>query len=255
MAKPAKKTNSSLYPPSTPTNLVVRNGILALVEVMPKTALLAGATGLVGRELLKLLLNDSSYQQVVVFSRKSPDTIHPKLKLVEGSLDELAKYSGKYTADHAFCCLGTTMAQAGSQEAFKKVDLEYVVAFAKLARSCGVERFALVSALGASPGSSVFYNRVKGEAEEAIKALHFKHTIILRPSLLLGQRKQSRPAEAAGQWLARKLDFLFVGPLKKYRAIKAEDVAAATLYLSHTGHNAWRLAENEEIPALADLYQ
>ncbi len=254
MAKPARKTINS-GPIGIVAKLVGRNGILADVEILPKTALIAGATGLVGKELLRLLLEDPNYQQIVVFSRRPPETIHPKLTIIEGSLDDLAAYHGKFQADHAFCCLGTTMAQAGSKEAFRKVDFDYVLAFAKLARSCGVERFALVSALGADASSAVFYNKVKGEAEEALQQIHFKHSIILRPSILLGQRNQNRPAEKTAQWVAEKMDFLFVGPLAKYRGVKAVEVAAAALYLCATTDISRRVAENDELHGLAALYR
>ncbi len=188
-----------------------------------KTAILVGATGLVGGHVLELLLEN--YERVVVISRRSLDRSHPKLveRLVD--FEHLAERAAAFEGDDLFCCLGTTLKAAGSQEAFRRVDHDYVVELARLAAERGTARFFLVSALGADADSRVFYNRVKGETEAAVSALPFRAVHLVRPSLLLGRRTESRPAERAGQWFGRLAAPLFVGPLARYRAIEAADVA------------------------------
>ena len=216
---------------------------------------MVGATGLVGQQLLLLLLDCPDYQQVIAITRKPVDMVHPKLLNPVFSLEKMENWGEPIKADHAFCCLGTTMAKAGSKEAFRQVDFDFCLSFARLCRSKGVEKMVLVSSLGADSSSPVFYSKVKGEAENAIAEMHFKQTIILRPSILLGPRNESRPGEAIGQFVAKNLSFLFLGPLAKYKGIAATEVARAMIYLAKTNTKELRLAENDEIADLAGHYQ
>jgi uncharacterized protein YbjT (DUF2867 family) len=152
------------------------------------------------------------------------------------------------SAEDAFCCLGTTIKKAGSQEAFRAVDHDAVLAFAKAARKAGARRFLLVSALGANPSSRVFYNRVKGETEEDLKAVGFESLIILRPSLLLGDRAESRPGEHAAIVVSKVL-----GPLLRPfsgRPIEARTVARAMLALARDAANGTRVALSGELHGL-----
>ncbi|HKP74220.1 MAG TPA: oxidoreductase, partial [Longimicrobiaceae bacterium] len=146
-----------------------------------------------------------------------------------------------------FCCLGTTIAKAGSQEAFYRVDHDYPVAAAKLASERGAKRFLIVTALGGNPASRVFYNRVKGEVERDVAAFPFEGVGILRPSLILGPRDERRPAEAWAQKLAPLASPLLWGPLRKYRAIPATAVAAAMVRLAKEGFRGVRVLESDEI--------
>ena len=155
---------------------------------MGKTALLVGATGLVGGFVLEQLLEDAYYDSVVVLSRKSLQLQHTKLKEVLVNFDQLENYTNDIKADVVFCCLGTTIKAAGSQEAFKKVDYEYPLRVAEIAKQNGASAFLIVTALGAAKSSIIFYNRVKGEVEEAIGSLHFDAFHILQPSLIIGER-------------------------------------------------------------------
>ena len=165
-----------------------------------RTALLAGASGLVGGHLLQRLLADPRYKRVVTVSRKALGIEHPKLRSLITDFDaiEAAMAGLGETVDDAFCALGTTIKTAGSRAAFRRVDFGYVVAFARAARAVGARRFMLVSAIGASARSRIFYLRVKGETEEAVAALGYPALHIFRPGLLLGQRAESRPREALG---------------------------------------------------------
>jgi len=196
------------------------------------TALLAGATGLVGRNLLDLLLAAPEYDRVITLGRRKFDLTHPKLEQVIVDFAVLDQGLGDRRCDDVFCCLGTTIRQAGSRENFRTVDHAAVLALAWAAQRRGARRFFLVSALGADPDSRVFYNRVKGETEEALQVLGFPTLAIFQPSLLLGVRPQPRLGErlmAAGLWL---LDPLLVGRFRKYRAIQAAAVARAMLRAS-----------------------
>ena len=196
-----------------------------------RTALLAGASGLVGGHLLQRLLADPRYKRVITVSRKVLGIEHPKLRSLITDFDPIeAAIAGLgETVDDAFCALGTTIKTAGSRAAFRRVDFGYVVAFARAARAVGARRFMLVSAIGASARSRIFYLRVKGETEEAVAALGYPALHIFRPGLLLGQRAESRPREALGMALMPFLNPLMLGPAKAYRGIPADTVAAAMI--------------------------
>ncbi|MEI6106490.1 MAG: oxidoreductase [Opitutae bacterium] len=205
-----------------------------------RTALLAGASGLVGEFLLRQLLDSPEYGRVIALVRRPLAHAHPKLVTVTVDFADLEKAGGDLKCDDAFCCLGTTIkaarstssGRAGSRAAFRAVDHTAVLAFAWLARRHGAERMFVVSALGANAHSRVFYNRVKGETEEALEVLDFQTLAIFRPSLLLGRRAQSRPGERIGAVILWVAEPLLVGGLKKYRAIPAEVVARAMVRCS-----------------------
>ena len=197
-----------------------------------RTALIAGATGLVGGFLLRQLLAAPEYDRVISLGRRSLDLAHPKLTQVIADFAALEKTTADLPCDDAFCCLGTTIKRAGSQAAFRAVDHVAVLAFAWAARRNGAQRFFVISSLGANARSRVFYNRVKGETEEALEVLAFKTLAIFRPSLLLGPRPETRLGERVGEvimWLAEPL---LLGGLRQYRAIEAEVVARAMLRCS-----------------------
>lgn len=194
-----------------------------------KTALIAGATGLVGGFVLKRLLASPDYGAVIAVTRRSLGISHPKLTEIvtdfEHVEDAIAHKGTR--VDDAFCALGTTIRKAGSQSAFARIDLDYVAAFARAARAAGATRFLLVSAIGASPDSRVFYSRIKGEAEQAVASIDFGATHIFRPGLIFGERNERRPAEAVMMAAMPALNLLLVGSLDIYRGIPADTIAAA----------------------------
>jgi uncharacterized protein YbjT (DUF2867 family) len=197
--------------------------------MIERTALVAGATGLVGGFLVRKLLASPAYGRVVVLVRASSGLVHPKLHEIVVNFDRLESSvaaSGE-KVDDAFCALGTTIKRAGSQEAFRRVDFDYVVAFAKAAEAAGARQFLLVTAIGSSAKSGIFYSRVKGEAENAVAALGFAATHIFRPGMLLGRRGESRPGEAVAQALTPFVNPLLLGPAAAYRGIDAQTVAAS----------------------------
>src|SRR5258706_16131584 len=194
-----------------------------------KTALLAGATGLIGGQLLELLLNDIRYTSVIAISRKPLGVSHSKLRNAVADISSLERYKDQLAADDVFCCLGTTMGKAKSKEAFRQVDHDYPVLLAKLSRERGAKQYLLVSALGANKSSFIFYNRVKGMTEEAIASIGFESYHILRPSLLVGPRAEHRAGEVAARWFYGVFGFLIP---KKYKSIESVKVARAMLALA-----------------------
>ncbi|MDO8423395.1 MAG: NAD(P)H-binding protein [Parvibaculum sp.] len=194
-----------------------------------RTALVAGASGLVGGSLIRQLLASPTYTKVIAITRRELDIDDPKLRQIVIPLDDMESFLTEaiVRADDAFCALGTTIKVAGSQAAFRKVDHDYVVAFARAAKAAGAARFMLVTAIGASSASKIFYSRVKGEAEEAVAAVGFEALHIFRPGLLLGARGERRAAESLMMKLSPLLNPLMLGAATVYRSINAEVVAAA----------------------------
>ena len=194
-----------------------------------RNALIAGATGLVGSSLLKQLLTDELYSNITIIVRKPLDLKHPKLTQLQVDFDSLESLEAGMQVDDVFCALGTTIKTAGSQEAFYKVDFTYVVNLGKWSQAHEVKRLLIVSAMGASAQSGIFYNRVKGEMEAAVKQLPISQVQVFRPSLLMGNRNERRGGEKFAQVIMGALGFLFVGPLLKYKAIHADVVAKAMI--------------------------
>lgn len=195
------------------------------IDKQGKTAILLGATGLVGEALLRELLADNNYKAVKLFSRRSSSISHPKIQEYLGDIVKLDAFAKDFTGDEVFCCIGTTAAKTKDKQQYKAIDIGIPTIAARLAKANNIEFFAVISALGANPKSPVFYNRVKGEMECAVLAENIKHTYIVRPSLLYGQRKETRLAEDIGNALLSGLRPLMLGALKKYHPISAKKVA------------------------------
>lgn len=216
-----------------------------------QNALIAGATGLVGKHLLSLMLNSNQYHRVYVLTRRPLEMEHPKLEEVLVDFDTLPEQQLP-AVDDVFCCLGTTMKKAGSKEAFREVDFLYPYGLAQKALEQGAKQYLLVSAMGANRRSFFFYNRVKGEVEENISKLSAYKTIgIFRPSLLLGEREETRTGEAVAKKLMRFIKPLMVGPLRKYRGIHARTVANGMLKVAQQQPRGVQIYESEEIKPLA----
>jgi uncharacterized protein YbjT (DUF2867 family) len=197
--------------------------------IMEKNALIAGATGLVGNELLQHLLQSDEYKKVVILVRKPLELSYPKLVQQQVEFDKIASLAPLVPVHDVYCALGTTIKKAGSQPAFRKVDYDYVTDLGKFCEKHGVSKFLVVSAMGADVDSKVFYNRVKGEMEEALRRLNIPSIAIFRPSLLMGKRKEFRLGERVAQGVMGGLGFLFIGGLLKYKPISAAKVARAMI--------------------------
>lgn len=209
-------------------------------------AVIIGATGLIGTELVNNLLSDERYNKVVALTRK-PLSVHPKLENHIVKFDVLEEYVEISKGDHFYCALGTTIEQAKSREYFYTVDYTYVYEFAKLAKLHLAERFLLVSSQGANQKSKIFYPKVKGEIEEAIRSLGLVSTSVFRPSLLLGDRKEFRKGEEIGKKIARI--FSPIIPLK-YKPIHSEVVAKAMINAAFTQVDKHKIFESNEIQLL-----
>jgi uncharacterized protein YbjT (DUF2867 family) len=212
-----------------------------------RSCLVLGATGLVGGHLLEVLKQDPGYATIKALVRRPLPREVERVTSVLCDLERPETYREHVAVDDVFCCLGTTIKAAGSREAFRKVDHDYPLLVAREALAAGAGRFLIVTAVGADPRSGIFYNRVKGEIEEALSALRFPRGVrIVRPSMLLGERAASRPLEHLAGSVMRATRGLFAGPLLRYRAIDAADVARAL----------WRAAREEgEAPAGTKVYE
>lgn len=210
-----------------------------------RTALIAGASGLVGGHCLSQLLRDPAYARVIALARR-PLAPGPKLETRIVDFDRLDA-AALPRVDDVYCALGTTIRRAGSQAAFRRVDHSYVVTLARRAAAAGAAQFLLVSALGASPRAPVFYSRVKGEAERDVATLPFQAVHVFRPSFLTGERAEHRPGERIGIAVFRAIAPLLLGPLRKYRPIAAGTVARAMRAAAHRGGAGLQVYESDAI--------
>ena len=209
-----------------------------------KTALIIGASGLTGQVLLQALLADTSYSLVTIYLREQVSFNHPKL---QKKIIDYEKLDTAVVADDVFCCLGTTIKKAGSQMAFRKVDLIYPQKVAELQRNAGSRKFLLISAVGANIHAPFFYSRIKGEVERAIIALDYPCTCIFRPSLIIGERSEHRAGESAAITFAKVIEPAILGPFKKYRPVSALSIAKAMQYAAHNYTAGVHIIPSDEI--------
>lgn len=207
-----------------------------------KTATIIGATGLVGSILTDELLKDNRYEKVRILVRKKTEKQHQKLEQI--IFDFNAPDSTLIFGDEVYCCLGTTIKNAGTNEAFRKVDFDYPLAIAKIAKTNGVKQFSVVSSMGANSNSKIFYSKVKGEIEEALKKIGFESLIIVRPSMLLGDRAEFRLGERIGK-VCMYLFSIFIP--KKFKAVSATKVAKTMILASNKGNKGIECIESNEI--------
>lgn len=209
-----------------------------------KVALIAGGSGLIGGQLLQLLADDNEYSVVKCLTRSSLPINHDKIEIIQSDGINLNELQDLLTADEVYCCLGTTIKKAKTEEAFKKIDFDYPLQLAKVGREAGAKKFLLVSALGADPTSSIFYNRVKGEVEQAIENIGYDSYHIFRPSLLLGPRSEERSGETAAKTFFKIFGFLIP---KKYKALDSAKVARAMLAMAKSGDKGKVIHESKSL--------
>lgn len=218
--------------------------------MLARSCLIVGSTGLVGGHLLRMLLEEEAYRQVTALVRRPLEITHPRLNTVICELDRPETYAAHVPVDDVFCCLGTTIRKAGSQEAFRKVDYEYPVAVARASRA---GQYLIVTAVGGDAKSSIFYNRVKGEVEAALQQMAFPRGLkIFRPSMILGDRDESRPAERVVKAIMGSTAGLFVGGLKRYRAIDAKVIARAMVNAALREPDGTQIYEGASLFALGE---
>lgn len=218
---------------------------------MPQTAVVIGATGLTGTNLVTLLLHDPAFSKVRVLLRSPSLKQRPGLEVVIVDYNDEESLTDALKGDVLFCCIGTTIRKAGSKEQFREVDFEIPVRCATLARRQGMQQFQLISFSGADAHSRNFYTRIKGETEQAIQRLGYPSLHIFRPSVLLGVRREFR----LGEWIVKILVlvfyFLWQGRWKKYRPVKAQNVARAMLHAAKNAPDGTHIYEYDAIKELA----
>lgn len=221
---------------------------------MTRRAVIAGATGLVGGELVKLLLHRQDYSKLTVLVRRRLELEHPLLEQLVLHYDDLEHLPGElFAGADVYCALGTTRKKAGSKERFRLVDYDYPMELGRLAKRYGAECMLAVTAMGASEDSIFFYSKVKGELERDLQLLKLPRLHLFRPSLIIGNRKEQRFGESAASKLAEMMPFLFRGPNMKYKPIQAKDIAEGMLAAAIWRDVAPRIVPSDEITALARL--
>ncbi len=215
-----------------------------------KTALLAGASGLVGSELLQQIINEPTYNKIHILVREEIEVKSDKVIQHIIDFEELEKFEIKEPIDHFFCILGTTKKKAKTKENFRKVDYDYVYELGKKAKQWHAEKFLMVSSLGANSKSGIFYNRVKGEIEKALSEIDLNQLFIFRPSLLMGNRKENRAGEKSAIAVYKIINPLFIGRLKKYKGIQARQVAIGMMETALNNEVKFKILESDEIQQL-----
>ena len=211
-----------------------------------RVAVIAGATGLVGRACLDFLLESPRYEAVYAVGRRKPPREHHRLTAIETEFSKLGEV-GLGQVNDVFCCLGTTIKKAGSRAGFRAVDYDLPMQLAHATRDHGADHLALVSSIGADPNARSFYLRVKGETERAIAAVGIRSLAFFRPSLLLGDREERRVGESLGKAVASTMRPLMLGPLARYRAIEARDVALAMVLVAASTPFGTHVIESDTI--------
>jgi uncharacterized protein YbjT (DUF2867 family) len=220
-----------------------------------KTALVFGASGLVGGYLLKELARNENYQKVFSFGRRKLGIKDGKTEEVIIDFENMSDFGHLIKGDDIFICLGTTIKAAGSQEAFRKVDFEYIYQASQIAVQNGTNQLLLVSSVGADSNSSVFYSKVKGEIEDAVKQMPFWAVKIFQPSLLLGNRDETRVAEGIGQSIGRFLNRFTTDLFDLYQPVKGENVARAMIVAAQELEEGTKIYQSHIIKKMGEQQQ
>ena len=214
-----------------------------------KTAIIFGSSGLVGSTLLNQLINNSNYSKIKIFVRSSPDIINPKVEIINTDFNNLEKYKNLINGDDCFFCIGTTKKNSPNKNDYRRVELDLPIQIAQISKSNNVKSFIFVSSGFADPNNSGDYLKFKGLVEEEIKNLDFEKIGILRPSFLLGTRKEKRIGEKIGIIIFQILSPLMMGPLKRMKPIHVKTVAGAMIKIAQSELNQ-TIFESDEIVKL-----
>jgi uncharacterized protein YbjT (DUF2867 family) len=218
------------------------------METRKKSAIILGATGLTGGKLLEELLSDDRYHSIKLFTRSRVGITSPKIEEHLLDLFDIEAYTDKFKADEVYCCIGTTKSKTPNKEQYSAIDYGIPVTAAKLCQKNGIPTICIISALGADEKSTVFYNRVKGEMEEAVLSMKIPNTYLLQPSLIGGKRDENRLGERAAKLIFKVLEPFFIGGLKKYKTISPDIIARCMIILANKGKmECRRIASNEII--------
>lgn len=214
-----------------------------------KIAIVLGATGLTGRLLVNQLIADESYSKIKLFSRRKSYFNSSKIVEFIGDVIDLDRFKSDFCADVAFCCIGTTAAKTKDRAVYKQIDFGIPVKAAALCKENGIDTFVVVSAIGADAKSAIFYNRTKGEMEEAVLKSGVKNCYIMRPSLIRGTREGKRVLECFATAVMFVADLFLVGRWRKYRAIEAKTIALAMINVAKSGYSE-NIIESDKIERL-----
>lgn len=217
-----------------------------------KTALIFGSTGLIGNLLLEELVKSDEYQEIKIFVRQLIGISHAKVKEFAVDFSNPDSFLNQIKGNDLYICLGTTIKKAGSIRRMEEIDRDLLVTLASAASSNGVKKIAVVSSIGANPGSSNYYLRIKGEMEQEIMKLKFENIAIVRPSMLLGERKEKRVGEAAGKIVMKVFKPFLMGRMKKYRGIHGRDVAKAMISILQKEQSK-NIYESDELQLIAGV--
>ena len=217
-----------------------------------KTVLIFGSSGLIGSELLKIIIKDNSYSHIKLFVRSVTAIDNSKVEIIQTDFTNLEKYKDSMVGDDCFFCIGTTRKDTPDKNEYKKVEYSIPVDIAKIVRSNSVKSFVYVSSLGANQKSSSQYLQNKGQVEEELNKLNFAKLVLIRPSILLGNRKVFRLGERIGIFVMKTLSIFFLGSLKKYKPIKANDVAKAMINIIQKNFEK-KIFESNDLQKLSDL--
>jgi len=211
-----------------------------------KTALIFGSSGLIGSELLNAVKKNNNYNKIKLFVRSAPNNNDPKVEIIQTDFNNLEKYKNSMLGDDCFFCIGTTRKDTPDKNEYRRVEHNIPVDVAKIAKSNSVKVFIYVSSLGANPNSSGSYLKNKGQVEEKLNNLNFPKLVVIRPSILLGNRKVFRLGERIGIFIMKALSILFLGSLKKYKPIEAQNVAKAMVAIAQN-HDQKTVFESNEL--------
>ncbi|MBL56419.1 MAG: nucleoside-diphosphate sugar epimerase [Flavobacteriales bacterium] len=212
-----------------------------------KSAIILGATGLTGSYILNKLLKRNDYSKIIVFSRRELDIVDQKLEVIICDLLNLEEQKEKFKADEVYVCVGTTNNKTPNKKLYRAIDFGIPVTAAQLCRENGIEKIAVISSLGANHKSTTFYIKTKGEMESSVLDMNISNTFLLRPSLILGRRKESRMGESLGKILFLLVNPFLFGPLKKYKSIRSETLADAMINLCNHKFNDQGIIESDRI--------
>ena len=211
-----------------------------------KTALIFGSSGLIGGELLNAVKQNNNYNKIKLFVRSAPNNNDPKVEIIQTDFNNLEKYKNSMLGDDCFFCIGTTKKDTPDKNEYRRIEHNIPVDVAKIAKSNSVKVFIYVSSLGANPNSSGSYLKNKGQVEEELNNLNFPKLAVIRPSILLGNRKFFRLGERIGIFIMKALSIFFLGSLKKYKPIEAQNVAKAMVAIAQD-HDQKTVFESNEL--------
>lgn len=210
-----------------------------------KTAIILGATGLTGGLLLQELLNDQRYGKIKLFSRSKVAVKNEKIEEYLVNLFKLEDHKEDFKADEVFCCIGTTKSKTPDKDTYRKIDHGIPVKAAKISKENGIERYLVISALGADEKSKMFYNKTKGEMEKDVLSQNIKNTFVFRPALIAGDRVEKRFFEKLAKKAMKVLDYAMVGPLRQYSSIHPQTIAKAMVIVANKGYSKTVIPSDE----------